>query len=599
MNLSNLGRKAGKRAGSLLRNGTGAIMRGTKNSIKSLVSSGFGLKAPAMAVSNVVSRVADYVHVSRRVTAGVLSLSMVLGGGSAVFAMSAMDYQDFLARQEYYEEPCETKEEDLVGGTSLLDGKNMQIEYAFKVWSVCKYFGWSDECAAGLLGNMQCESGIDPTCIEGIYGNHQRFRIDTPKKKAALKDLCAYCRRMFDTTYRNWKKIDKSTGHHYFTTRRGCTYVENTSGNGGTLSIGTYGSCDGHFGPGLGMVQSTGDRCGKLLSYANSTDQYNWYDLELQLAYHFDTTGGDGRAKGFTKVAPSKNFASVADASNWVSKALIGHKGSAARCNASQKWYDRFKGQTGDRSFAESIVKLANSIQGGALAGAVQEAEETCEVETEDNNSDLARAAVAYAYEHPHIDRGSDMSNGGTALYQYLHDNVFGKKSPGWYKYKSCDISVATAVRWSDADDSFPHGNTSVQDPHMQKQAKWEFVGYYDKMSVKDLKPGDILITTRDRRIKYKGMGHVVMYVSNEIVREKYPSSNAMFVSGSWGSRAPNVENGNNGAQFKGDNYYVYRLKTELADYKSGKYKDIHKQAPGHPLANTESGYKEYQTKKS
>lgn len=603
-----------------LHTGVGAVANGAKNGVRGLVSSGFGFKKPVAKVSAVVGKTADYLHISKRATAGVLVTSLLLGGAGAGLSVMSNGRQDFIARQEYYEEPCIEEKDDTVSGTTLdVDIDAMQMETANKIWGLCKALGQTDECAASLLGNMQCESGIDPTGLEGIYTEH--YNIDGPRKKVARTDLCAYTRTMFDTTYRNWAKIDKKTGNHWYRTSRGCYYREKTSGSGGTLSIGTYGSCDGHFGPGLGLVQNTGGRCAKLLSYANSANNYNWWDLELQCAFHIDTTGGDGRdrvaymwgedypyrsrgnagwSRTISDTQTTKNITDLWTACQFCELDMIGHKpkpmAENKRYKCAQKWYEIFKGTKGDQNFAKSVLALANTIQGGALAFEVAKQEESCEeAEPEYNNGDLARAAVAYAYKTAHVDRGSDYSWGGTALYQFLHDNVFGAKSKGWYKYKSCDISVATAVRWSDADDSYPHGNTSVQDPYMTKEAKWEFIGKFDQMSIDDLQPGDILITTRSRRIKFKGMGHIVMYVSNEIVKEKYPDSDGNFVSGSWGSRAPNVQTSTTGSAFKGDAYWVYRLKSDLADYGSNKYSGI---AEGKRLENSENGYIEYKTGK-
>ena len=51
-----------------------------------------------------------------------------------------------------------------------------------------------------------------------------------------------------------------------------------------------------------------------------------------------------------------------------------------------------------------------------------------------------------------------------------------------------------------------------------------------------------------------------MVYVSNEIVKKKYPSSDASFVSASFEERSPGCETWSAG-RFVGEGYYVYRNK--------------------------------------
>lgn len=588
-----------------------------KSGFRGLKNSWFGLKPSATAVSTGVGKVANYIHLSKAVTAGILSVAVGLGGTVAVLTSVQSSMINQSSRQEWYAEPCEEKIEDMVSGELLnIDVKAAQRATAWKIWGLCKAMGWTDEAAAALLGCMQPESGIDPTAIEGIYNEH--FQIESPRKKAALADLCHYCTDyLFPKTYAKWNVPA-------YRTARGCYYA----GHSGTIDRGLntmrYGQFDGHFGPGIGLVQRTGGGGAKLFSYANSAPGHNWYDLDLQMAFHIDFDGDSyGRVcfmwgkewpyrcygnHGFSQMIPQgttvMNVTDLWQACQYCELDFVGHKPKPQSenkrwCMKNKKgeitggtvyWYAQFKGQKGDQAFARSVVALANEIQGGGLVLAIEEEEETCEEFVPGyNNEDLARAAVAYAYEKAHSDSGSDFSWGGTDLYRFLHDNVFGQHSPGWYKYKSCDISVSTAVRWSDADPNSPHGNTSVLDPYYTREPQWEFVGRWDSMSLNDLQAGDILITTRDRR--RSSMGHIVMYVTNEIVREKYPNSTANTVAGSWGTLAPHCQTIHD-SSFSGDGYYVYRLNSDLG-YRQVVYRHI---ADGMNLANSEHGYISYST---
>jgi len=162
------------------------------------------------------------------------------------------------------------------------------------------------------------------------------------------------------------------------------------------------------------------------------------------------------------------------------------------------------------------------------------------------DHSTLAAAAVAYAWGT--ISEGK--SNDGTQLYRAVKDAIF----PGDIYYQSCDRGVATAVRWSGADDSFPVGNTGTQDNYLKNSNLWTFIGNYDQ-SYNELKPGDIVITIPERRGTTHG--HIVLYVGNAEIRKKYPNSNAEFVSASLGERSPGC--GDNKNAYIGGGYHIYR----------------------------------------
>lgn len=91
----------------------------------------------------------------------------------------------------------------------------------------------------------------------------------------------------------------------------------------------------------------------------------------------------------------------------------------------------------------------------------------------------------------------------------------------------------------------------------MASSPNWEFIGEFQG-DLSQLQPGDILITTSARL--GSDHGHVVVYVSNEIVKKKFPNSDASFVSASYGDRSPGCETWSSG-KFVGKGYYVYRNK--------------------------------------
>jgi hypothetical protein len=88
----------------------------------------------------------------------------------------------------------------------------------------------------------------------------------------------------------------------------------------------------------------------------------------------------------------------------------------------------------------------------------------------------------------------------------------------------------------------------------------WKDLGLYDTLS-EPLQPGDIFVTTRQRRSEARGKhcehGHIWMYVGNEEVQKKYPGNPGEMVHASYESRSPGIgEMGNYGHN---EGYKVYR----------------------------------------
>lgn len=531
---------------AMLRNGISSLGSGLGNALKSGASNLFGLKAVASFAKNGVNNVASATNLSPKVVTGVLVTTLALGTGTGVMTVANYRANDLLVKQEDLEDDCV---EDVDSKAVAVNGgpTGDAEEYALKAWAVAKAFGLSDEQAAGMLGNMQEESGMDPTTIEGIYD--EPFNIAGSQKAACVSNLpdslCDYTR----TTLRQ-KYIDSGFSIMEWTTSGGCTMAGATGGK--RINSQAYEGTDGHFFPGIGLFGFTGPQGNALFNYAASTNgQYNWYDFDLQMAFIFDTTGGYSRAS-WVESWKNQTVSSAAEAAvQW----NINFEGNASNFKGAERaenasyWYNKFKGTSGDSAYAQSVIALANTIQGGSQSVSYKQAADNCADATviSADNSDLARAAVSYAYETTDEGRG----NNGTELYRYVHDAVY----PSDTYYQSCDRGVATAVRWSGYDDNFPAGNTNEQDAYMSSSPNWEFIGEFTG-NIDELQPGDILVTTSVRRGREHG--HIVLYVSNEIVKEKFPSSDASFVSASFNERSPGCETWTTG-KFVNEGYYIYR----------------------------------------
>lgn len=535
-----------------IRSGISTLGSGIGNAFKSGMSNLFGLKSVANFAKTGVTKISDATNLSVKVTSFLLAGTLLVGTGGGVMAFANYRANMLLVRQEDYEDDCaEDLEKSKVAASGGPAGS--MEEYAAKAWAVAKAFGLSDEQAAGMLGNMQTESGMDPTTIEAIY--NEPFDINGTQKQAAAQDLCAYTR----TTMRQ-KYVNSGWGIRQHTTSAGCT-MAGASGSPNILSS-AYEGVDGHYFPGIGLFGFTGPEGNALVEYAASANGYEWWDFDLQMAFIFDTTGGYDRASWVESWKGQAVSSPAAAAHDW-NIHFEGNAGDFAgdkRQARATDWYNKFKGTTGDAAYGQSIIALANSIQGGSQSASYAKAEEECaEAEnTNADNSDLARAAVAYAYETTDQGRGND----GTELYRFVHDNVY--PGDGWYQ--SCDRGVACAVRWSDTDDDFPAGDTGMQDSYLSgASGNWQMIGTFTG-NIDELQPGDVLVTTSARR--GTACGHIVVYVSNEVVREKYPTSDASFVSASFRERSPGCETYTSG-KFVGDGYHIYRniKKTEPGQY--------------------------------
>ena len=168
--------------------------------------------------------------------------------------------------------------------TSVNSISDPQKRNAFKIWSVAKCAGMSDEEAAGILGNATVESSIDGTVLEGRYDDPYTFNVQW--KQTAAADLCFYTR---NTTFPAWKSqgytINSSVdryGHK----------VQYVAGDEHHSSINTsaYIGTDGHYLPGIGVFQFTGPGASKLINFANSISK-NWWDIDTQLIYTFKLDG--------------------------------------------------------------------------------------------------------------------------------------------------------------------------------------------------------------------------------------------------------------------------------------------------------------------
>lgn len=425
-------------------------------------------------------------------------------------------------------------------------------EQAKDIYSVFHNYGFNNASIAGILANMDVESGLDPSAIEGIFSE---YGVLGTKKAAALTSIPAYTEF---TLFPLYKKSGISINRNGYKT---------TNEEGQTVYY-----C------GLGFVQWTGENAKTLMTAAENLD-IEWYNKEFQLGYMisdcmyrpgffagwlgsqepdysfdkddydpndyaseeaYDDAVSEAKENAMKAVLESAKKSAVYFAHNYEGNTSSDEK----RQNAALIWYatifnwcntasDNKYEDDSDAAiryedfssieYSDSVNGLANDLAAIINFIDIEEAQYRCLAGNVYDNSSLSAAQISLAWPKRELS-----FNNGTNLYQTVLRTIW----PRNYTYKACDRTVACAVVWSGTDVNFPLGNTNTQFRYMETSPKWERVGTSDSLSVGDLQPGDIFVLN----------GHTFMYVSQSAVQasylnEAYPESDS--VSGSLGKRSP------------------------------------------------------------
>lgn len=381
---------------------------------------------------------------------------------------------------------CDT---DIVWDTQVQVDEDM-VESAQKIYSVLSEYGLDNSNIAGVLGNWSVESGIDPTGVESIYD--EPYSLGEKKLHAQSVDFKI---SIFNPSY--------------------------------SIRYPSINYC------GIGLGQWTNDRNVALRNFANGVDT-EWYDLDTQLAFML---GPDSRSSFFESWSVEANPTAAA---RTFSLSWEGHSYQDSRGEAAADWFYMMAEWDADVDYANSIIAMAGVEVQDATERASTRSLNGCSQALVANNSDLASAAVSMAWLST-----SQSYNNGTYLYQCIKDKIF----PGDPYYKSCDRTVATAVRWSGTDDNYPAGDVWEQMKYLATSPKWARVPWSGDPDA--LKPGDILIC------KSGSTSHTVMYVGNDVIQQINPGadSSLCIVHGSLDERSPACDSWSNSYT----KYYVYR----------------------------------------
>lgn len=253
-------------------------------------------------------------------------------------------------------------------------------------------------------------------------------------------------------------------------------------------------------GKAVGLIQWDGSRRIKLVDFAKSKGTA-WHDANTQLEFLIEEANGSHKSayqKAFMNCTSVKSC--VADFSRDVEVAGVPHLEKRI-------------------SFAEGFIKKFKSSTISAGSGSVA----SCSGDSSGMDmSSLAEFAVSIAYPWEEYNKSyvtSDTYGKNIATKAYKEAKALaeknGGKDPMGDLFASCDRFVATILKATKADVDVPWGSTTEQYAYFSKSPKWE------KVSCKDRKPGDVIITTTN--------GHVMMYVGN--INGKDSLSSASYLS--------------------------------------------------------------------
>ncbi|MBB5491314.1 phage tail tip lysozyme [Nocardiopsis metallicus] len=252
----------------------GAVIGGVFGAIGSAIAS--------VVVTVVGITIAPAVATASAVVAVVAAIALVAGMlASAVIDSQAAAHGDGGERSSH---SCIVNTGS--GPISVGDIDPDQEAHAQAVYKVLSGMGMPDENIAGILGNWEIESELDPTGVEGIYDEPYDLG---PKKKA---------------------KLD----------------------GGGT----NYG---------IGLGQWTADRHTKLLEYAEAAGG-QWYDMEIQLSFMTDPDGDNPSDVAIVKGMVSEKKGSPSEAAEYflTEWERAGVPALDARQEAAEKWFKAMDG---------------------------------------------------------------------------------------------------------------------------------------------------------------------------------------------------------------------------------------------------------------
>lgn len=505
------------------------------------------IQAAAQAVVNTLVAFAGWLGttvstVATAVVASIVTVVVILG--SVVVEMVTQ------TPQRDWVEPCNTDAsfmESVVGEATA-----EQIETAKMIYAVLKAYGLSDINIAGVLGNWESESQLDATAVETIYSEPRLVPVEGMKKYDAWYGSYDYPQLSGNGSI-TWVSAGPANFMLKFNGDMPYGKFGLRTYNGSLLSqelLESYSDeYPGIYYLGLGLGQWSNGRNVQLRNYADMHDGYEWYDLELQLMFALDPSGNGDYMNYVNMFASWGDEATPSSAADWFCENWEGIPKQENRRVQAENWYSQIltwvEGIDYDLNAAQALLSsISAAASGGGNRSGVGSLRSCSGYKLEANDSAVA-AILAYAW-----GPGEDYVNDGTPCWRTIFGSIVGDQY-----FRSCDRTVATAIKWSGTDSDYPNGNVSVQATYLITSPRWlEIPWGGDKTK---LLPGDVLIRSDvvyGRPAGYTGVsdvGHTLMYVGVDAVVKKFGETynghdvraeGYELVSGSINTNSPHVQ---------------------------------------------------------
>jgi hypothetical protein len=217
------------------------------------------------------------------------------------------------------------------------------------VYGVLSAWGMPDENIAGILGNWDAESGVDPTSVETVSG--EPYSLGPKKKDAEAKG--------FDVD-----KVDPAYASRF----PGVDLL------------------------GIGLGQWSNGRNTQLRDYAKSNGNSSWATLEIQLGFMISKDSGAPVIKHMISIPTgSASEAAVYFHHEWERSA---DTSMAKRETAANKWFARMGGWEKNQSLADSILAQSGSTVEAANTNRVSDAKANCRTDTRTRNAGLKEGGL-------------------------------------------------------------------------------------------------------------------------------------------------------------------------------------------------------------
>ena len=183
---------------------------------------------------------------------------------------------------------------DYTGHEDAEDSSQFNSEYdqnVYKIWSVCKSYGMSDNQACAVLANIAGEGSCRPWVVEGCSNVSLASECGyTPGGEYNEEIPQYFMEHRADYVSRMLKKVYNVPDDKITRARNGESgIVHPLPGSGKNMNVSAYfnhgeGSC------GIGIVQWTCERCDSLMNFAEENSTAWWY-METQLTFIFIEPG--------------------------------------------------------------------------------------------------------------------------------------------------------------------------------------------------------------------------------------------------------------------------------------------------------------------